>query len=357
MKSDIELFGELYLKIKNDLDRVIKEYNDELLKDKKGYLKDNLELFCNLNKDGKLVRGFLIALGYKIANNKDIDYSYKLALAYEIFQTSVLVHDDIIDGDNLRRGKETIHYNNYKLNKKYNEELAKKTGDSIAICMGDYGCYEANRQIVKNYANDKNLAKVFNYYNDIVLKTIEGELIDVELSFDGRYKLKNVNLDDNIMSIYRLKTAYYTIIGPLSLGLILGGIEDEKLKEIEAFGEKIGIAFQIQDDILGIYSDMGKVIGSDIRECKQTVLFSYTMKQDKYKKELLKYYGKEDVTEEEINRVREIFKESGAYDYSYNYMNDLYNESISILDNIKWINSENKQLLRGFVEYLRKRNK
>ena len=102
---------------------------------------------------------------------------------------------------------------------------------------------------------------------------------------------------------------------------------------------------------------MGKVIGSDIRECKQTVLFSYTMKQDKYKKELLKYYGKEDVTEEEINRVREIFKESGAYDYSYNYMNDLYNESISILDNIKWINSENKQLLRGFVEYLRKRNK
>ena len=71
MKSDIELFGELYLKIKNDLDRVIKEYNDELLKDKKGYLKDNLELFCNLNKDGKLVRGFLIALGYKIANNKD----------------------------------------------------------------------------------------------------------------------------------------------------------------------------------------------------------------------------------------------------------------------------------------------
>ena len=71
------------------------------------------------------------------------------------------------------------------------------------------------------------------------------------------------------MLVYKLKTAFYTIIGPLSLGLILGGIDDEKLEDVKNFGEKIGVAFQIQDDILGIYSDMGKVIGSDIKEFKQ----------------------------------------------------------------------------------------
>ena len=355
--NNIELFNEYYLKIKNDLDSVINTYNDNLVRDKNGYLRDNLDLFCNLNRDGKLVRGFLIALGYKIAKEENISYSYPLALAYEIFQTSVLVHDDIIDGDNLRRGKETIHYHNYYINKNYNEELAKKTGDSIAICMGDYGCYEANKQIIKNYKDDKNFAKVFDYYNDIVLKTIEGELVDVELSFDGRYKIKDTNLYDNIMTVYKLKTAYYTIVGPLSLGLILGGVDDEKLKEIELFGEKVGIAFQIQDDILGIYNDMGKVVGSDIREFKQTILFSHTMESEAFKEELLKYYGKEDLDKEEIEKVRNIFKASGALEYATSLMNSMYNESLDILDNIKWIKEEDKNILKGFVEYLSKRNK
>lgn len=357
MKEELELFGEYYLQIKNDLEKVIDNYSNELLKDKKGYLKNNLELFCNLNRDGKLIRGFLITLGYKIANKKNVEYSYPLALAYELFQTSVLIHDDIIDDDNLRRGKETIHYSNYKRNKEYDEKQAKKIGESIAICMGNYGFYEANKQIIKNYKDDKNFDRVLDYYNDIVLKTIEGELIDVELSFDGRYKIKETNLYDNIMTIYRLKTAYYTIIGPLSLGLILGGIKDDDLKSILEFGEKVGIAFQIQDDILGIYSDMGKVVGSDIKEYKQTLLFSYTMNKKDYKDKLLKYYGKKKVEEKDIEKVRTIFKESGAYDYANNLMNEMYSDSLSILDKISWINSNDKQILIGFVEYLRKRNK
>ena len=357
MKSDIELFNESYLQIKKDLNEVINKYNDKLISDKNGYLRNNLELFCNLNKDGKLVRGFLIALGYKISNNKNIEYSYPLALAYEIFQTSVLIHDDIIDDDNLRRGKETIHYYNYKMNKKYNDTLAKKIGDSIAICMGDYGCYEANKQIINNYKDDKNFAKILDYYNDIVLKTIEGELVDVELSFDGRYKLKNTKLYENIMNIYKLKTAYYTIVGPLNLGLMLGGVNDEKLKEFELFGEKVGIDFQIQDDILGIYNDMGKVVGSDIKEYKQTILFSHTIETETYKDELLRYYGKENITNEEIEKVRDIFKKSGSFDYANKMMDDMYNDSINVLDNIKWINVEDKRILKGFVEYLRNRNK
>ena len=357
MKEELGLFGEYYLQIKNDLEKVIDDYNNELLKDKKGYLKNNLELFCNLNRDGKLIRGFLVALGYKMTNKKDVDYSYPLALAYEIFQTSVLIHDDIIDDDNLRRGKETIHYSNYLKNKQYDDKIAKKIGDSIAICVGNYGFYEANKVIVNNYRNDKNLDKVLDYYNDVVLKTIEGELIDVELSFDGKYKIKETNLFDNIMTIYKLKTAYYTIIGPLTLGLILGGIQDDRLKPVQDFSEKIGIAFQIQDDILGIYSDMGKVIGSDIKENKQTLLFSYTVDKKDFKDELLKYYGKKKASEKDIEKVRTIFKESGAYDYANNLMNKYYNDALDILNKTDWINNNDKQILMGFVEYLRKRNK
>ena len=353
MDSNIEKFNTLYKTIKSEINNYQKEFNESLVQDKSGYLKENLELLKNLNSDGKLIRGFLIALGYKMLKD-DIKYSYNLSLAYELFQTSILIHDDIIDNDNLRRGKDTIHYANYKKYKSLNEQDAKKASESIGICIGDYGYFKVNEIIIKNYQNDPNFAKVFNYYNDIVLKTIEGELTDVVLAFEGKYK--NIkNLDDNIMLIYKLKTSFYTIIGPLCLGLILGGIEDNKLEDIKIFGEKVGIAFQIQDDILGIYSDMGKVIGSDIKEFKQTILYSFTAKNEKYKNELMKYYGKENIGENEINEVRKIFKECGAYDYALNLMNKYYDEGFEIIKNNSWIKNEYKDILYGFIQYLKGR--
>ena len=351
--ENLKKFNEFYKKIAKEINQYLKEYNESLVKDKEGFLKENLEYFKNLNSDGKLIRGFLIAFGYKLLK-EDISYSYNLSLAYEIFQTSILIHDDIIDNDNLRRGKETIHYTNFKKYKSLNESDAKKTSESIALCIGDYGFFKVNELIIKNYKDDPNFIKLFNYYNDIVLKTVEGELIDVVLSFEGKYK-EIKNLEENIILIYKLKTAFYTIIGPLTMGLILGGIDDDKLEDIKKFGEKVGIAFQIQDDILGIYSDMGKVIGSDIKEFKQTILYSYVMKDEKYKNELLKYYGKENITSDEINETRRIFKECGAYEYANNLMNKYYEESIQIMKGINWIKNEDKEIIYGFIEYLTRR--
>ena len=226
------MFKKFYQEQVQKLNKVIFEYNDNLVKDKSHYLYDNLKLFSNLNSDGKLIRGILIALGYKMTGAKDLDYSLKLSLAYEIFQTSVLIHDDIIDNDNLRRGKETIHFANKKRYEEYDSDDAKKVAESIAICMGDYGFYDANKIIVKNYAKDKNLAKILECYNDIVLKTIEGELIDVILPFESKYNLLTTDLDKEIMSIYKLKTAYYTIIGPLCLGMILGNASAKRIERM-----------------------------------------------------------------------------------------------------------------------------
>ena len=353
MDKNLQEFTSLYKEIKNNLNLIIKDYNESLVSNSSGYLKENLEYFKDLNSEGKCIRGFLISLGYKILK-ENIDYSYHLSLAYEVFQTSVLIHDDIIDNDNLRRGKKTIHYSNYLKYKSLNDSEAKKTSESIALCVGDYGFFKVNEIIIKYYKDDPNFSKLFDYYNDIVLKTVEGELIDVILSFENKYK-ENENLENNIMIVYKLKTAFYSIIGPLSLGLILGGIDDNKLEEIKNFGEKVGIAFQIQDDILGIYSDMGKVVGSDIKEYKQTILFSYTIKKEKYKEELLKYYGKENIGEKEINETRRIFKESGAYDYANNLMNNMYNEGIEIMKKINWIKDEDKNIIYGFLEYLKQR--
>ena len=347
----IDVFKKYYQEEKNKLEEKINEFNNNLVKEDNQFIKENLEYFKNLNSNGKLVRGTLVNLGYNLL--KDDDYSYNLALAYEVFQTSILIHDDIIDNDNKRRGVDTIHYINDEKYKKYSNE-SKHLGDSIAICMGDYGLYKANQIISKSYEKDPNLGKVLNYFNNTVLNTIKGELLDVVIPFESKYiGMDNKVLEESIMNIYKLKTSHYTIIGPMSVGLILGNAKDSYIDDIKLFGEKVGIAFQIQDDILGIYSDnMGKVIGSDIKEFKQTILYSHIM-TTQYKDELLKYYGKENTTEE----VRELFKKSKSYDYALDMMNKLYDESLSILDNISWITNDKKDILRGFVEYLRKRNK
>ena len=169
--------------------------------------------------------------------------------------------------------------------------------------------------------------------------------------------IKNCDLEENIMNIYRLKTAYYTIIGPLTIGLLLAGAKEKKIKDIEEFGEKVGIAFQIQDDILGIFSDeMGKVVASDIKEYKQTILYAYA-KNSKYAQELEKYYGKNELTEENINLVKDIFINSKALEKSLKLMNDLYDKSIKELNSVKWISKDKKEILIGFIEYLRERKK
>lgn len=358
MNSNIEIFNgyykDIYEKINNELDK----YNSNLVSDDNEILKRNLELFANLNSGGKLIRGFLVNLGYKLICDSNIDYSINLSLAYEIFQTAILVHDDIIDRDNLRRGKETIHYANFKYYSSIDSNSdINHLSNSVAICIGDYGLYLANKMIIENYRNDKNLGNILGYFDDIVLKTIKGELIDTALSFESKNNLIKDNLEESILLVYKLKTAYYTITGPLCLGMILSSASKDKLEDITNFSEKIGIAFQIQDDILGIYGDdIGKVVGSDIKEFKQTLMYLYTANSI-YKDKLLKYYGKDDITKDDVEYIKKIFKDSGAYDYAYGKMDNLYDEGISILDNITWIKENDKKILYGFVEHLRKRNK
>lgn len=350
------VFLKYYKTTKDKLNNYIKDFNNELIKENNSFIKENLKLFTNLNSDGKLIRGTLVNLGYKLVKD-DSEYSYPLALAFEVFQTSILVHDDIIDNDNLRREKPTIHAYNY--NKYYGltkSDKSKKLSDNIAICMGDLGLYKANQIISNNYKNDSNLGNLLNYFNEIVINTIKGELLDVVLPFKEEYNLQDNNLEDNIMEIYKLKTAYYTIIGPLSLGMILGNTNKDNLKDIEKFGYNVGIAFQLQDDILGIYGEnIGKKVGSDIEEFKQTILYAYT-KNTKYYDKLLKIYGKE-INDKDILKVQQIFKDSGAYDYTLNKIDNLYNESLDILNNINWMKEKDKEILKYFVIYLKDRKR
>jgi len=209
--------------------------------------------------------------------------------------------------------------------------------------------------IVESYMNNPNLGKVLKYYNDIVINTGKGELIDVVLPFNEQYYSKNKCLEKDILEIYNLKTSWYTIVGPCSLGMILGGNSDRVVESVIKALSPLGIAFQIKDDILGIYGNVkniGKSNISDIIEYKQTILYSYVVNNTEYKDELKKYYGKSNLTEEELCKVREIFDKSGAKQYAIDKMNDLFTESKKLVVKNRNIPTYYKEILSGFITFL-----
>lgn len=341
----------------------LKEFETELKKINKSFLEndnviviDAINKFINMNGDGKFLRGCLIDLGYKLTKNDD--YAKTLSLAYETFETSILIHDDIIDNAHLRRNKETIHETYKDEFKKYNVEN-DNTNTSLALCIGDLGFFYTNEMITKKYKNDKNFAKLLSYYNNIVIKTIKGEIIDVALPFIEKNDKEHTLHEEDIMEIYRLKTSWYTVVGPFVLGMILGNSKAKDIETFEKVLEPLGIAFQIKDDILGIYSSkeiLGKSVYSDIEEFKQTILYSYIkINRNDLLDELLKYYGKS-ITEEESKKVQKLFEDSGALEYATNKMNEMFNE---VYRNIKSmdIKEYTKNILLGLILFLRLREK
>lgn len=345
-------FLTFYHKIQTVIKKEMDSYNVNFGVEENIYIKELLDAFIDLNSDGKFIRGFLILLGYLIMNHKEYKEAIPLSLAFELFQTSVLVHDDIIDNAVKRRGKKTI-VSRYM--EKYDD--AKHLGVSLAICAGDLGFYKANEILINHYHDNKRLLK---YFNDIIVNTIRGETLDVVLPHLLQYGYFNDDtLEKYVMEIYQLKTAWYSVVGPICVGMILGGALDEQVKEMEDFAYGLGVAFQIKDDILGIYSPKVKAekTSSDISEFKQTILYSYVYENcSSYLAQLQKYYGHDNLNNEDIDIVKNIFIKSGALDYANAMMNKLFAMANDKLDKLDFISSHYKDILKGFIIYLEQRD-
>lgn len=352
--SNLLKFMIYYKDEKNKITSQMKKFNKSISKDNNIIINEALDLFKDANKDGKCIRGTLINLGYK--THKKDNYSLALSAAYEAFETSILIHDDIIDNSDLRRNTPTIH-------KKYQEFFKEYTSDNtpyhLALCIGDIGFYYTYDYIVNKYKNDKNLLRLLHYYNNIVIDTIKGEILDVYLPYIEKNDKEHRLYEDDILKIYKLKTSKYTIVGPFVLGMILSGAKNKEIYEIEKILEPIGISFQIKDDILGVMSTtekLGKPIYSDIEEFKQTILYSYIkLEKKEYLDDLLKYYGNASNTES-VKEVQKIMIDSGSLEYAINKMNELFNYSKEKITESK-LNKDIKSILLGFIKYLELRKK
>ncbi len=340
-----------YKEKRKDLSKELDKYNKKLIKKDNNIINDAINKFIKMNQDGKFIRGCLIDLGYKL--NHDDNYSIPLSIAYETFETSILIHDDIIDNAVVRRNKKTIHELYKDEFKSYKQD---NTDKSLALCIGDLGLYYSNQIIVDNYKKDKNLDKILHYYNEIIINTIKGEILDVYLPFIERNNKNHLLKEEDILEIYKLKTSYYTILGPFILGMILGNSNDRDIKIFEKILLNLGISFQIKDDILGIFGNdniIGKSTSSDIEEFKQTILYSYVKTNKKeYLDKLLKYYGHKNKQKE----VQKIFIDSGSLNYATHKMNELFHNSKERIKEL--IIKENiKNILLGFITFLEIREK
>lgn len=326
--------------------RVMEILDEELMKFQDNeFISDAIRELKRLSAGGKRVRGYLIKLG-QMLYGKDDDSYVDLAAAIEIFQTAILIHDDIIDEADKRRGMQTITY-------KYKGHA----GIAKAICVGDLGFFISYR-IINNLDISKELKdEIMKVYSKTLYNTVNGEIVDVELPLKSLSYHRDMD-EKIIYDIYVNKTAWYTIIGPILIGASSAGASPQDKQKLIEMGTNLGIAFQIKDDLLGLYSsadEMGKTL-NDIKEGKQTIIYKYAINHasDEELKLIEAYYGNPNVTSDENKTITELFEKLGARKHALEKANFYTNKGIEIINNM---DVKNKTLFMEFADYLLKRKK
>ena len=268
-------------------------------------------------REGKRIRPLLLILSYKgyARHKKTISKDiYNASTCMEFLHNFMLIHDDIIDRSDLRRGKPTMHKLLANTVKTDNPE---KLGYDLSIVVGDIVYALAIDAFLSINESLERKERALKYFIQTAAFTAMGEFID---TVHGVKKIDEVKEPDVYLN-YTLKTARYTFDCPLVTGAILGGADNREIKKISKFAIMIGQAFQIQDDIIGIFEsekNIGKSILSDLAESKKTLLVCHAYKNLKGAKraEFLKYFTKKTKTFSDLVAVRKIFIEAGSLDYS-----------------------------------------
>lgn len=285
-----------------------------------------------LSIGGKRMRPALLLLACDLFGG-DVEKAIEPALAIEVFHNFTLMHDDIMDKAPLRRGKVTVH---------------EKWNANVAILSGDAMMVEANRMMMK--VDDSILRKVLDVFNDTATGVCEGQQID--MSFEQR---NDVSIDEYINMI-RLKTAVL-LGGTLKIGSIIGGAALTDADLIDSFGVNLGIAFQLQDDILDVYGDpekFGKQVGGDIISNKKTFLLIRALELAKGSQaQTLNHWlnATEFDSAEKVKVITSIYNELDIRLHAEEAMQTYADKAFAALDAIN-LPEEHKQYLRDFADGL-----
>jgi len=285
-----------------------------------------------LSLGGKRMRPALLLMACDLFGG-DIDAAISPALAIEVFHNFTLMHDDIMDNAPLRRGHTTVH-------ERWNKNAAILSGD-VMLIEG----YKLMMQV-----EDRLLRPILDIFNNTAVGVCEGQQLDMEFE-----NLSNVNIDEYLEMI-RLKTAV-VLGGALKIGALIGGADIKDADLLSSFGEHLGLAFQLQDDILDVYGDpekFGKQVGGDIISNKKTYLLikALELANDEQTNKLnnwidLKHFD----NTEKVSAVTAIYNSLNVRQYAEDAMQNYADKAFDALDAIN-LPEDHKQYLRDFADGL-----
>jgi geranylgeranyl diphosphate synthase type I len=249
----------------------------------------------------------------------------------------------------------TVHEHYKNIGKKFLKNRdPQHFGNSVGIIIGDMIGALGNKIIYDSEFESRLIVKALARLQHIISYTVIGQTEDIYIENKGKATEKEV------LKMYENKTAKYTIEGPLHLGATLAGADEKFLKFFSEYSIPVGIAFQIQDDILGIFGDekkLGKSVGSDIRQGKQTILVAKAFEKAtaEQKKILERTLGKKDLTAKDLKDFRKVIIDTGSLDYVKNLSEKLVSDGKKVIEkasaSIK-IEKEAKEFILGIADYI-----
>jgi geranylgeranyl diphosphate synthase type I len=327
----------MFLKIKNRVERELTSYIRSIdrtysLNKLSPLLFESIKEF--ISRDGKRVRPILFCIGYLGFAKKEAPGLYRSALSLELLHDFMLVHDDIIDKSDLRRGKPSMH----ALLVKYfrNTKNIKFNGQDMAIIVGDVMYAMALDAFLAVKEKPSRKEEALRKLISAALYTGSGEFIELLL---GIKPIEEISKND-IYKIYDYKTANYTFASPLTIGALLAGASKKQVKKLFDYGMYLGRAFQIKDDIIGTFSEnteIGKSNLTDIAEAKRTILIWYAYNHtDKKRKEIIgRVFSGEKTGKKELLIIRKIISESGSLEFAKDEIKKLVKRSTISINSLK----------------------
>lgn len=285
-----------------------------------------------LSLGGKRIRPVLMLMAYNLYR-EDISSIYSPATGIEVYHNYTLLHDDLMDRADVRRGKPTVH-------KVWDDNTAILSGDAMLVLAYQYMAGSA----------PEHLKEVMDLFSLTALEICEGQQLDME--FEGR----NDVAEDEYIEMIRLKTAVL-LAASLKIGAILAGASAEDANHLYNFGVQIGVAFQLQDDLLDVYGDpevFGKKIGGDILCNKKTYMLIKALARadGAQRTELDGWLGKEEYNpSEKISAVTELYNQLNIRGICESKMREYYTLAMESLEAVN-VAGEKKKELKSLMKLL-----
>lgn len=280
---------------------------------------------------GKRMRPVLVLMATD-AFGGDLQKALHPAMAIEVFHNFTLMHDDIMDNAPLRRGKATVH---------------EKWNNNIAILSGDVMLVEGYKLLSELDADV--LKPALKIFNDTAVGVCEGQQLDMNFETQSGVSI------EAYLEMIRLKTAVL-LGGALKIGALIAGAKQADIDKLGAFGEQLGIAFQLQDDILDVYGDpekFGKQVGGDILANKKTYLLikAQELATGKDADDLNHWIAENNKPTDKVNAVTQIYNSLGIKHLAEQAMQKYVNAALSYLESVE-LAPERKNVLRNFAAQL-----